>query len=147
VLRCRYAPAGKRDRYTLRDKAMPADKKLFFKKFLSIFDGVELLKINEETPEYIEGTLSWGEDVRWRVTSDATPSKGCLDLISFIVAEKLLEIDKISISAKALYNSFVSNTGNNWSEQKFESALKELLQIKVARLEDGKIFDEFFVHL
>ena len=126
---------------------MPVKRKLFFQEFLSMFDGVELLEVTKETPEYIEGTLSWGESVRWSVALDATPSKSCLDLASFIVAQKLLEIDQISISENDLYNSFVSITGNNWSEQKFESALKELLQIKVARLEDGKEIDDFFVHL
>ena len=126
---------------------MRVKRKLFFQEFLSMFDGVELLEVTKETLEYIEGTLSWGESVRWSVALDATPNKRCLDLASFIVAQKLLEIDQISISENDLYNSFVSITGNNWSEQKFESALKELLQIKVARLEDGKEIDDFFVHL
>jgi hypothetical protein len=126
---------------------MHVKREIFFKKFLLMFDGVELLEITKETPEYIEGTLSWGESVRWSVDLDATPSKRCLDLASFIVAKKLLEIDQISIPEKDLYTMFVSSTGNNWSEQKFESALKELLQIKVSRLGDGKEIDDFFVHL
>lgn len=112
-----------------------------------MFDGVDLVEITDDTPAYIEGVLTWDEEVRWNVAADATPSENCLELVMIIATNKLLDIDQLTVPSDKLLKMINANSDHNWDEADIESALKELLHIKVNRLEDGQKVDDFFVHL
>ncbi len=116
-----------------------------------MFASPELL-VTQETPDSIAGELTWHsesehrEEVRWDCAEANLPSDACIRLVSFIAEKNLLDIDRIPLSREELYDSFCKQTESTLQFHKFEAALEELLSVKVARLENGQEFDDFFVH-
>ena len=106
----------------------------------------------EETKDYLIGKLIYpddsedSEEVRWNCKKDNTPSSLCFQIISLINKNNLLEIDKIKLSRKQLYDLFCMQNNSSLKFRKFETAFEELLKIKFIRLESGEEFDSFFVH-
>ena len=123
----------------------------FYENFMMLFTNTKVTVL-EETKDYLIGKLIYpddsedSEEVRWNCKKDNTPSSLCFQIISLINKNNLLEIDKIKLSRKQLYDLFCMQNNSSLKFRKFETAFEELLKIKFIRLESGEEFDSFFVH-
>ena len=123
----------------------------FYENFMMLFTNTKVTVL-EETKDYLIGKLIYpddsedSEEVRWNCKKDNIPSSLCFQIISLINKNNLLEIDKIKLSRKQLYDLFCMQNNSSLKFRKFETAFEELLKIKFIRLESGEEFDSFFVH-
>lgn len=128
---------------------MSAGRRDFLIAFLLMFDRAAVT-IDGEDAEAIEATVRWEDDdeqsVRWHRSVTDLPTADCMALAEFIGAERLLDVDELTLSRLELCGRFLRARGEGWDERRFDIALDDLLAIRVAMIDDGVESDAFFMH-
>lgn len=114
-------------------------------RFMRLF-GINQFRIDSLNGDSIKAKVGWpdnesddGQAVEWKINNNETIDKA-IELGEFILDNKCISIDKITISESNLQNKI------NWNSNEFKTAINELLSIKVNMIDNGKKTDSFFLH-
>lgn len=127
-------------------------RKEFLQEFLGALGAVKIFW-HEETVDKISGTVFYEpngpeerQDFVWHVSEKDVPNQHALDLAKLLHKQKLLSIDKISVTRLELKKRYSAMHGRIVSDREFEQALEELESIEVAMVDDGRETDAYFIH-
>ncbi len=118
----------------------------FLVSFFKLFDAtIKNINIDSET---IEGTLLWGneedtQEISWPIPHENIEFNDLIELIDYILTNKLMEGDKITISEKNLIQK-LNLTG--WDSQKATKSINDLCNISIKMVNNGAETDSFFIH-
>lgn len=120
-------------------------------RFMLIFD-INRFKILSSSNNTIKVQIGWADDgsayydedeetqeIEWDIQTFEN-MEDALSLAEYLIDNKLLISDKISISKEVLKEKI------GWDSCKYDDAIDTLLSIRVDMIDDGKRTDYFFVH-
>lgn len=122
--------------------------------------GAESLRINKACEESIEGRAFFendplanyyepdddqGQDFIWHSKESAIPSHVACNIVALLNTNKLLDIDKLKVSRKELFTSYLDKY-EALEYHQFETGWEEVLGLVVNMVDDGKETDIFFIH-
>jgi len=120
-------------------------RQTFLKSFLGAL-GAEKILWKENNESYIKGTVIYDvnddgekQDFIWKINESQSPDNNTQILIDFIKNEKLLDIDKLTMSIDEI------NPPNLSSTQK-KISFDNLVNIRVRMMDDGEETDSYFIH-
>jgi hypothetical protein len=118
----------------------------FLNSFFHLFEAN--LKIVNISKDKVTGSVFWeDEDERqeflWVIPQNNFNYQDVIELINFIVQNKLIEEDMINISRDTLISE-LKKAG--WGLQKINSSLDFLCSIRVSMIDNGEITDHFLIH-
>ena len=124
----------------------------FLAEFLGALGAREIRHL-QVTPAFVCGTVVYDpndpeeqQDFRWSIGPDDAPSHSVIRLAGLIRTDGLLSIDKLRASRQDLLARFNAGSDPNCSPEQFTAVLEELLQVRVAMLDDGVESDYYFIH-
>lgn len=127
-------------------------RKTFLKEFLGAI-GAEEIHWKSESETSIAGTVFYEignpeetQDFVWHAQESDVPSDKVLLLAELLHENKLLSLDKITVSRQELHKLFCAKIGYIMSEEEFLSVLNALKSIEVPMVDNGKETDIFFIH-
>ncbi|MFC1542615.1 hypothetical protein ACFL4M_01870 [Pseudomonadota bacterium] len=131
----------------------------FLEQFLGAL-GAKSIVIIHECSESIEGRAFFENDPAasyfdpdddqtqgfvWHRSAFNSPRRVACNIVSLLNKKLLLDIDKIKLSRKELYDNYVAEYAEI-EHSKFTMGLEEILRIEVNMVDDGKETDIFFIH-
>ena len=119
----------------------------FLEEFLKLY-RVEKVEYKQVDDDKIIGTAVYDtndseekQEFCWHMSEEKLPSESTLKLIQTINENGWCDIDKITVSAKELFQKL------KWNDEKlFNEAFAELFDVEIKMLDNGKETDSFFVH-
>jgi len=127
-------------------------RKEFLAEFLGAL-GAQSIEWCEEAESYISGRVIYEEndpeeiqDFCWHLKENETPNLYIMNLAKLLNKEKLLSIDKITISREDLCKLYNVKFCLNLSNSEFIQILEELEKIEVNMVDDGNETDIYFIH-
>ncbi len=129
---------------------MSQNRREFLKIFLLMFQDGDV-EITSETPDLIEARAMWDDDdewdyFRWPMSDDALPDMECLVIAKFLKSKGLIDLDKIYLSRRELFDRILTETKVAWSFERFEKLYDDLLNVDVPLIEDCKRVDSYWIH-
>ena len=127
-------------------------RKEFLTEFLSAL-GAESIEWNEESENYISGRVIYDkndpeeiQDFSWHTNEINVPNSQVLKLVTLIRKNKLLSIDKVTVTREELRLQYNKMYGLNLTESEFIIILEELEAIEIPMVDEGKETDIYFIH-
>ncbi|MBU2873456.1 hypothetical protein [Marinobacter salexigens] len=127
-------------------------RKSFLAQFLGAL-GAERINWGLETENYISGTVLYElddpeefQDFCWHKSEAELPSQQVFSLAKVLREERLLSIDKITVSRGELKKRYEAACGIQMELKEFESVLESLEEIEVPMVDDGEETDIYFIH-
>ncbi len=124
----------------------------FLTEFLGAL-GAESIEWIEENNNHISGRVIYDksdpeeiQDFCWHKSEQEVPGANVLKLVKLLNEKKLLSIDQISVTREELKLQYNEDYGLNTSESEFSGILKELEEIEVPMVDEGKETDAYFIH-
>ncbi len=129
---------------------MSQSRREFLKIFLLMFQDGEV-EITSESPDLIEARVMWDDDdeweyFRWPMSDEALPDMECLVIARFLKTHNLIDLDKIYLSRRELFDRILTETKVAWSFERFDRFYDDLLNVDVPLIEDGKRVDSLWIH-
>jgi len=121
-------------------------RKDFLISFFKLFDAtIKNININSET---ITGILSWKneddtQEISWHLPNENVDFDDTIELIDYVLANKLIDGDKITVSEKDLIQKL--NLAG-WDSQKAIRSIDNLCGISIKMVDNGEETDSFSVH-
>ena len=127
-------------------------RKSFLTEFLGAL-GAEKIDWEIENDNFISGTVIYEIDdpeetqnFCWHMSEEETPDSSLLKLAKLINENKLLNIDKITVSREKLNTLYNENNETNIGINEFSKILDALELIEIPMVDDGEETDIFFIH-
>ncbi len=80
------------------------------------------------------------------MSDEALPDMECLVIAKFLKTHNLIDLDKIYLSRRELFDRILTETKVAWSFERFERFYDDLLNVDVPLIEDGKRVDSLWIH-
>ncbi len=117
----------------------------FLETFARLFDAKFKLS-DKVSPHLYFGYFIWKDDkqkIKWEKNIDNDDLEILIELIRYIIVNRLIRMDKILLSPEELAERLKKN---GWERNRALKAIENLMKIEIKMIDDQEETDSFFIH-